>query len=432
MRLILGLLVVGALTLLGARLSFGRFGRGMGKGQAASHPAVRYFLWSGGAYVAAGVLLGPGVLGVLNGQILDDLRPLVVLGLGWIGFLLGLRFRWEDVAALPSRVLVSGLGQGILAFGGLFALVWMALGWVAPFLMPGDNGTLRLAATWMLTVVGAASSQTLVGLLTKEHLLTEGPVGEWLRQVAALDTLVPLLGMGVLVTMEPFLAGRFNVVADVVGPTHTAWRLVETPVWLPWLWPIISVGLGGAMGGIFHWVLAEEPPREALLVVTIGMIALGAGGAFYLGLSPLFSNFVMGLTFANLSRHNHRVMGLISHWERLMYIVFLILAGAIWAGQGILMALAVLVPYLALRLASKLGGVFVLIRATGQTHLPPGAGAGLMGQGGLAVAVAVAMTLQNPGWAPPWVLGVCLMGLMVNDLASPWLIPFWLKGGKKT
>lgn len=74
--------------------------------------------------VLAGVLLGPSVSGLIDRDSIFDAVPLLALGLGWIGMLVGLQFRWSLLRSLPRAVwitvasdfLVSAAVFGTLAF----------------------------------------------------------------------------------------------------------------------------------------------------------------------------------------------------------------------------------------------------------------------------------------------------------------------------
>jgi len=67
--------------------------------------------------------------------------------------------------------------------------------------------------------------------------------------------------------------------------------------------------------------------------------------AIFFSLSPLFVNMIAGVTAANLPGSKDRVFMAVARQEKPFYIVFLILAGAVWqpaAGISISLAAAYL------------------------------------------------------------------------------------------
>ena len=52
--------------------------------------------------IALGALLGPHFLHVIDGEVLLNVRPLIMIGLGWIGFIVGMQGRSELLMRVPG------------------------------------------------------------------------------------------------------------------------------------------------------------------------------------------------------------------------------------------------------------------------------------------------------------------------------------------
>ena len=141
-------------------------------------------------------------------------------------------------------------------------------------------------------------------------------------------------------------------------------------------WYFLSLSLGTAMGFLLHGLTRMRCSEEELMVFVIGTVLFSSGIALYFKLSPLFINAIMGMLIANLPGSKDRIFGLLVRLERPFYIVFLILAGAIWR-PGSAWALPLAALYLLLRFAGKLAGGFVAARSVGKREpLPDGASEG--------------------------------------------------------
>jgi len=122
---------------------------------------------------------------------------------------------------------------------------------------------------------------------------------------------------------------------------------------------------------------------------------------------------------ANLPGANDRIFNLLARLERPLYIVFLMLAGAIWQ-PGSPWALPLAALYLSLRLLGKLGGGVLAARlATDDFHPPKGLGMGLVSQGGIAVAMVMDYYQLGSTELTGVVVTTVLIAVIVNELLSP-------------
>jgi Kef-type K+ transport system membrane component KefB len=119
-----------------------------------------------------------------------------------------------------------------------------------------------------------------------------------------------------------------------------------------------------------------------------------SGAAYYLNLSPIFINLVLGIMLANTSSIRHRLLEMMHSVEKPFYVVILVFAGAAWN----LAALAERWPlfafcaglYLLLRYWGKsFGGYAAYTTSENPEQLPRRIGLGLLSQGAVAVAMIV-------------------------------------------
>ncbi|MBK6678729.1 MAG: hypothetical protein IPG53_01275 [Ignavibacteriales bacterium] len=92
----------------------------------------------------------------------------------------------------------------------------------------------------------------------------------------------------------------------------------------------ISIGIAISIGILFFIFLGRESDTRKIFVGILGITMLGSGIAYYLGLSPLFLCFILGILLGNLSRIKEKVIDTIERMISPLSIVLTIYAGIIW------------------------------------------------------------------------------------------------------
>jgi len=345
---------------------------------------VSQVITAGFAFVLLGFVAHRPAIGILSEDTLRDIRPILPLGLGWIGFAVGFRFDASIVqrapAGIATAVLLTTAIPFLLLMGGalvVFALVTGSL---------PDADVLR--DSLIVGAAGATSSRTTALLLAGR--------GASLRSVRRVAQLLELEQLAAVV-------GLLVVAAYFRPPDESvAWQLPGTA------WLFITVGLATALGATVYGVLATARGGTDFLVLLLGSISFAAGMASYLRLSPVVICFLAGVILVNFpSPWKGQVRSALTVLERPIYLLFLVIAGALWdpdAWQGWALA----ATFVATRLAGKWLGVRGAEKTLGmdrseQTSLvvsPIG-----------AVAIAIVMSAQDLysgqtiGWIVTAVIG---------------------------
>jgi Kef-type K+ transport system membrane component KefB len=190
-------------------------------------------------------------------------------------------------------------------------------------------------------------------------------------------------------------------------------------VWPGLQWFALSLLIGGAAGFLLHLLTRVRCSDEELLIFVLGMAVFSGGIALSFKLSPLFVNTLMGIVVANLPGSRNRIFNLLSRLEKPFYVVFLILAGAIWR-PGSPWGLPLAVLYLVLRLIGKVsGGYLAAWTAPESSRPPPTVGLGLISQGGIAIAMVMNYYQLSSAVVTDAVVTTVLVAVILNELASP-------------
>jgi hypothetical protein len=385
-KTIIGLVILIAISLIGYRKTFVRLPLPSG---------ARFFFLTGTEFIFIGLALGDQFLGLLDHTTIDRLGPLFSLGLGYFGLVFGLQFEREKLRRFPRPFLTAAVIQAAVT------LLVVSI----PFIWLVQQFTPDMPAVVLALAVGAVAcctSPTMISLIAKEGRHRSSGSMDLIRYIAGID---PIIG--------------FTLFGAAVCAMHAAPPPLGLDFFpfLPWMGA--SIVFGVSMGFLLHLLIQVRCAEDELWVFIIGIITFTGGVAIFFGLSPLFVNMVAGITAANLPGSKDRVFMAIAGQEKPFYIVFLILAGAVWRLDiGLGMGLAA--GYLLLRTCGKILGGYAAARVIAKDfQVTPWIGFGLLSQSG--VAIAMAMDLYLSGAAPfmDKVVAMLIIAVIINELVSP-------------
>ncbi|HET8836974.1 MAG TPA: hypothetical protein VFN08_19750 [Gemmatimonadales bacterium] len=361
----------------------------------------RYGYVGGAEYVLLGILLGPHVTGLLDAGRVQDLTPIVSLAIGWLGMLLGTYFRLPTLALLPADHVRIGFGEAVATFTAALGPLLLLFRFLA-----GHGWTDSAVQAVTLAAVATLSSPAAVDALV-ERARIRSAILPVLQFTARIDALIGVVAFGIILAVFH----RGDVAPGIRPPTATEWA-------------VINVAIGVASGVLFHLFLG---PRDAgneagatsrLFVALAGAIVVASGASYYLNLSPLYTNLVLGFILANSGGPHRDVTRLLLVTERPVYLALLVFAGAAWSPESV--DLLFLAPaFVLVRLAARFLGAKVAadLVAPPELRTPPLA-RGLLAQGGLAVAIAVSYTQVRPDLNPRLILSATLLSVLLFEIVA--------------
>lgn len=387
-------LILIALALVGARVSFST--RAVGAG-------VTLVLRTGTHFIFLGLLLGPVALGLFDESAIRELYPLLALALGWIGFLFGLQLDRSILGQFPLRDHVAMVAQAVVAFFVFAGIgLWVSREWASSW----EGAELLI---WVAAATAATTTPAGIAIVSS-NFLVRGQIRRLLLFIASLDAIVGIAALQWLyASAHPAVES-----ASVFG-------LIPAVTWV-----LIAVALGVICGLIFLWLTQPRHGKEELVLFLLGVSAFASGAALELQLSPLFVSVVMGAVVANLSPDRERVFATLQRWEKPIYIVFLLLSGALLR-LPTLWVVPLGLAYFAVRAGGKILGNFLSPAILRIRDVNPMLGVGLIPQGGIALAMALSgvlvfsdMELVSQRSADVF-FAVVVMGVVISELAGPFL-----------
>jgi hypothetical protein len=179
-------------------------------------------------------------------------------------------------------------------------------------------------------------------------------------------------------------------------------------------WGIVALGLGGVSGLLFSLFIGREQDPQRVFLAAVGGVIFASGVGTALDVSPLFINLVVGVTVALTSPHAAAVRNVMDRLSHPLFVLTMILAGAMWepvSGWLWLLPAVYVVARLLLR------ALFVGMFGHSLLELPPRLSRGLWAQGTAAVAIALDFAQRVPELSA-LVLSTVLIGALSCELFS--------------
>lgn len=374
---LLGLLV---LAYLGSILVGGRAIRGFG-------------LPSGAEYLVLGFVLGPQVLSVVSRSLVDSFQPVVLVGVSWLGLVLGVSYLRVGTRRVPVPHLLGGIA--------LSALVSAAVSTAVYFGAQHFSKLSRLETIAFAAVAGLICSETTrhsVRWVVERHG-AKGPLADIAADTARASALFSSLALSVVNAWLPGAA----------LPTFT---LVERA--------LVAIVLGIVLGFTAALLLGREFRRDESWGILLGTSLLGTGAAARLNLSPLSTTFAMGLTLVLVSRHRAEIKAMVTPTEKPVLLPVVLLAGAMVNVRLPLVLLALVGAALVAKLMARLFcGALLSLSVPSVQNARLEFGVGMLSSGALGLAVALAFGVRHPGAVSDAVLLLAAVGVLVGEWLGP-------------
>lgn len=371
------------------------------------------------AYLVAGLLLGPFLLGRLNlpglgfqslAQV-GDLGIICDVALGFIAFSIGDEFRISQLRTTGRKAVVIAIIQALtatLAVDGALLLLHI---FIPAKLSVGTCITLGAIAT------ATAPAATL---MVVNQYKAKGPVTDLLLPIVALDDAIGLIVFAISLGIARTLEGgeSVNAVTILLNPAVEIFG---------------SLLLGGLMGLLLNFMERFFHSRSKrmsisiaflLLTVALSMLEIEIPGTqIVIGFSSLLSCMMLSTVFCNLCDFSEEMMAKVDRWTAPLYILFFVLSGA-ELNLSVFADIAVV----------GIGAVYILARSTGKIFGTAGAsklmkcssnvqkylGITLLPQAGVALGMTVTVA-QQLGKSGEIIRSIVLFAVLIYELVGPLL-----------
>ncbi len=366
------------------------------------------------AYLIAGLLIGPFVLGLLKIPYLGfhslesvgSYKVISQAALGFIAFTIGNEFRVSELKNMGKQAITVGILQAVITTVLVDAAL-IALHFIAPHVI-------SLSSAITLGAIAAATAPAATLMVVRQYK-AEGPLTKLLLMVVALDDAVGLmlfsLSYGISRSIE---VGAISVVGVVVEP------IIEI---------ILSLGAGALAGIALNFIEKFFHSRSkrmsisiaaVFLVVGISMIEFEIGGIHF-GFSLLLVAMMTGTVFCNICSTSQELMERVERWTAPLNILFFVLSGAELDLRVLSNPLVLLIGviYIIFRSFGKISGAYLSCAMTQTSDsIKKHLGITLLPQAGVALGMAITAANLSDGAV---VRNVVLFSVLIYELVGPTL-----------
>ena len=364
------------------------------------------------AYLVAGLLMGPFVLGAVGVPGLgfnslhqvEGLRIITQTALGFIAFTIGNEFRLSQLKATGKAAITIGILQAVITTV-LVDIVLICLHLSFPQI-------LSLPSAIILGAIASATAPAATLMVVRQYK-ADGPLTKLLMLVVAIDDAVGLLlfsaSFGVATALS---SGQVSVLGVVVEP------ILEI---------VLSLALGAVMGWLLNWVEQFFHSRSKRLTISVAFVMLTVGlsmikfhiGPVHCGFSLLLVCMMTGTIFCNICSTSEELMDRVDGWTMPLNILFFVISGAELDLQVVAnpITLIVGVVYIIFRSLGKYYGSVASCRLTRQTKpITDNLGITLLPQAGVALGMAMTASTLPGG---DLTRNVVLFSVLIYELVGP-------------
>ena len=367
------------------------------------------------AYLIAGILVGPYVLGRLGVaglgfRTMEELEKNSLISdvaLGFIAFSIGNEFRLTQLKKIGKQAAIVGVLQAVVTTA-LVDIILILLHLAMPDKLP-------LPAAIVLGAIASATAPAATLMVVRQYI-AKGPLTDILLPVVALDDAVGLVLFAISFGVAKALgSGIVDIVSIIVEP------ILEV---------VLSLGLGFAMGMLFTLCERFFHSRSKRLSVSIGFVFLTIAlsmlkfniGGVHISFSSLLVCMMLGTVFCNVCDFSEELMERVDRWTAPLFVLFFVLSGAelelsVFAD---IMIVLIGVVYILARSAGKYSGAFLsaklskcddkIVKFLGVTLLP---------QAGVALGMAIKSAELGPQYAI--IAQITLFAVLIYEIVGPTL-----------
>ncbi len=366
------------------------------------------------AYLIAGVLIGPFVLGSLGiegiGIVKEELGLLKIISevaLGFIAFSMGNEFRISQLKEIGKKAAIIGVFQGLITA----VIVDIAL--IIFHVIRPD--ILSLGAAIILGAIATATAPAATLMVIKQYK-AKGKLTDMLLPVVAIDDAVGLVVFAI----------SFGIAKSLGNSNAQLLNIILEPL----LEVVLSLLLGFVIGLIFNETEKHFQSRSKRMSVVVTFILLAVGlstlkfevAGIHIGFSSLLTCMMLGTVFCNKCDVSEELMRRADRWVAPVLILFFVISGAelelsVFAEISIVI---VGVVYILARSLGKIFGAGVTSKLTKcDSNIVKYLGITLLPQAGVALGMAIKATELGP--EGNIVRNITLFAVLIYEIIGPFL-----------
>ena len=342
------------------------------------------------AFLVAGLIVGPCVLGVVSKEQAEGFSILSTAALGFIAFSIGGEFRLDFLKQIGKGPLT------ITFFQGMTTAVLVDAG----LILCGFDVPMSL----MLGAIALATAPAATLMVVRQYK-ADGPLTRTLLPVVAMDDALGLMVFSISSAVASgLLGGEITVQSMLLKPLYEIFG---------------SLILGALLGLLVTFAARFFRSRGNKLALSICAVFAGVGLCDMLGFSSLLVCMMIGAVMVNLCKERKVILEQTDRFTPPLFLLFFVLSGAD-LDLSVLPAVGLIgVLYIVFRSIGKWSGALLgaaLVKA--DPNVRKYLGLTLLPQAGVAIGMAQLVVAQFPQFGAQ-VNAIVLAATLVYELVGP-------------
>jgi Kef-type K+ transport system membrane component KefB len=360
-------------------------------------------------YIGAGILLNPGITGIVPEGFVGHADLVTNLSLACITFAVGGSLFFSKIKRLGKGILWITLCEAEFAF----VAVLLGCVFAIPFFitMPGGTFyTLSLPLALLLAALAAPTDPSAT-LAVAHQYKAKGDVTSTIIGVAGLDDVLGIVNYSIaLVFAQGLMAHRaFSAGTAFLRP----FGIIAG-----------SLLLGAVFAFLFNiiTIFIRKETEGVLIVLIIGFLSLLFGTATLWGVDELLAIMTMGIVVVNFNRLGEKIFRMLERYtEELVFVLFFTISGMHLDVSVLSKSVPFVLLFAVSRTAGKVTGTAAGARIAGSPdNVRKYTAGGLIPQGGIVVGLALMMK-QNPAFSAvsDFIISAIIGSTVLHELIGP-------------
>ncbi len=367
-------------------------------------------------FIIAGIILNPGITGVVPKGYTDNLDILTNASLSFITFSVGGTLLWSKIKTLGKSIIYITVLEAELAFLfvflGVFALFFVSGPFVNSALI-----TVMIPAALLLGSLAAPTDPSATLAVRREYN-AKGRVMDTIMGVAAFDDVLGIINYSLatavavaLVTHEP------ASLTNIITPLYAIFG---------------AVFLGGVFGAVLNFITGwvKKEGDSIWLVIIAGILLLTFGVSTVIKVDELLATMTVGVAVVNFNPRRDDIFRVLERYtDEIIFTLFFTISGlnlnfaSLGSGYWLIGAF-ILSRFLGKASGVAIGGALSKAPEDVRKYVT----GGLIPQGGIVIGLALMLT-HNKVFAnfSDLILNVTLGATVIHELTGPVIAKLSLK-----
>jgi Kef-type K+ transport system membrane component KefB len=360
-------------------------------------------------YIFAGILLNPGLFGIVPQNFVVHTELVTNIALSFITFSVGGTLLYSRIRILGKSIF------SITVFEAECAFIVVATGFAifAPLFLHLEYANMLAAYLPISLLLGSLASPTdpSATLAVIHQYKAKGSVSSTIMGVAAFDDALGIINYSIATALALIMIQHsgFSLQSSVLNPLSVIFG---------------AIILGTIFGIIFNFLtyLTKKESEGVLIVLILSVLSLCFGLSKMLGVDELLATMTMGVTVVNFNPSREKIFKILERYtEELIFVLFFTISGMHLQFSVLARSIFLVLLFVMFRA----GGKFLGTAVGGAISKSPAiirkyAAGGLIPQGGIVIGLALILK-QNPAFdiISNTIISVIIGATVIHEIIGP-------------